>query len=124
MPKYLVMYTQGPNPPAEAADKLATDSMDWLGKLIEDKKVESTYLFPDGGGFAIFDCDGHDDLQHLIHSNPASAYLRHEEHALLDALPALDEMRKGYGETLAQAASITAQKIASSIAPKPGEEKK
>jgi muconolactone delta-isomerase len=108
--KYLVLYRQGPNPPAEAVDELAAGSMDWVRSLIDQGKIETTYLFPDGGGFAVFNADNHEELQRLIHSNPSSSYLRHEAHPLMDVIPGLDKLREGFGETLTQAARIVAQK--------------
>jgi len=110
MEKYLVLYRQGPNPPAEAVDDLAAGSMEWVRGLMAEGKIETTYLFPDGGGFAVFNADDHQDLQRLIHGNPSSAFLRHEAHPLMDAIPGLEGLRQGFGATLNLAESIVAQR--------------
>jgi muconolactone delta-isomerase len=105
---YLVMYTQGPNPPAEAVDTLAAGSMEWAKTLIRKGKIELTYLFPDGGGFAVFKADSVQELQELIHSNPASPFLRHQAFPCMDVDPGLESLRQKFGSGLQQAARMAA----------------
>ena len=108
--KYLVLYKQGPNPPAEAVNELAASSIDWVQRLMDDNKIETTYLFVDGGGFAVFNADSPEELQQLIASNPSSAFLRHEAHACLEAPRAegLDTLKEGFGAALSLADQFAA----------------
>jgi len=119
--RFHVLYRQGPNPPAEAVDDLARGSMDWAQQLLSSGKMETTSLFADGGGFAIFNADTPEELLQLIHSNPSSAYLRHEARPCLSApdpsqregaVPGLDDLRSNFGDTLNLADQIVAQRSA------------
>jgi muconolactone delta-isomerase len=107
--KFLVLYSQGPNPPAEAVSELAAGSQDWVSRLMSEGQIETTYLFPDGGGFAVFNADSPEALQELLHSNPSSAFVRHESRPLLDFTAGLSRLQEHFGGTLQTAARIVSQ---------------
>lgn len=76
---------------------------------MRDGRIETTYLFPDGGGFAIFNVDSPEALQKMIHENPASPFLKHEVRPLLDFDSGLDQLQERFRDNLQTADRIAAR---------------
>jgi len=104
--KFLVVMSMAEtaNPPPEVVDQLSSASKDWAQGLIDAGKMESPYVFPEGGGMEILNADSPEELQELLHSNPSSPFLKHEIHLLLEFHESMDRLARQFRSGLERAA--------------------
>jgi len=96
MAKFLVLASLGPSQPdAPGASQAAEAVKGWVTEQQQGGRVEAAYTYPGGGGCAIINADSTEDLQQLLVSNPATAFLRYEVRPLVEFNESMDRVAGG-----------------------------
>lgn len=83
--KYLTIATPKAIPvPPEQAVKLYPAAMAWIDQQIKSRKIEVTYLFPEGGGIAISDVNSQEEAFDLLTSYPLYSFFDWKVQSLVD----------------------------------------
>lgn len=93
--KYLVTLSPKPFPvPMDQAVKLYLAAKAWSAEKLKSGKIENSYIYPGGGGFAVANVSSHEELIDEMLSYPLYPFFDFEVKVLVD----LDH---GYNSTLA-----------------------
>lgn len=84
--KYLVTLSPKPFPiPMDQAVRLYQAAIAWTEERVKNGKIESIYIFPGGGGFAVANLNSHGELFVEMLSFPLYPFFEFEVKALVDA---------------------------------------
>jgi muconolactone delta-isomerase len=96
MAKFLVLASLGPNQPDSGGAAQAADAVKgWVTEQQRGGRVEVAYTYPGGGGAAIINAESTEDLQQVLVSNPATAFLRYEVRPLVEFHESMDRVAEG-----------------------------
>jgi hypothetical protein len=101
--KFLVimkMGARGTTHGPEVMEEIAAASKAWVQEQVRNGRVESPYLFAEGGGCMTVNADSIAELQEIIYANPGSANLTHEVHVLVDFEPSVDRLARNLRSSL------------------------